>query len=537
MKENKKSKEAKLKGKEPKNNIKKDKNKTLENKVQKDKSKITDNKAKKEKKPNKFIEIIKKKWLINGTKTLILVLLIVAIFLGINIGMQKLNLTPIDFSQEKLYTLSDESKDKVKNIDKEIHIYFIGYSEEAVDLDLAKQYNKANEKIIVESVNATDRPDLVEKYGITTDTSGIIVACGEKSKVLSANDLVTYDSSTGERISIAEEKLTSAIMTVTADEIPKVYFLEGYGQFSLNQNMKYLQMYLQNEITETTTLNVLSTGKIPDDCDTLVITTPEKDFDDVATNSIIDYINKGGNILWLNAALSTSKDLPNVNKVLALYGIEPFTVGVIRETDNSKMLSGAPDFIIPEAQYSEITEDLYENGIIFVNATKINVNDEKLSELKVTKNDILKTSESAYFRTDFSIQSNEAQENEEKGQLLLGAELEKTISEGNEETGEGAKTSKLIIYGENFFVSDYQLSQNSQYPIIQLAYNNKDVVLNSIAKLSDREEDITARKSTGTVTYTATEQQDIIVKAIIFVVPISIIIAGIIVWQVRRRKK
>ena len=107
----------------------------------------------------------------------------------------------------------------------------------------------------------------------------------------------------------------------------------------------------------------------------------------------------------VKCSLSTSKDLPNVNKILALYGIEPFTVGVIRETDNSKMLSGAPDFIIPEAQYSEITEDLYENGIIFVNATKINVNDEKLSELKVTKNDILKTSESAYFRTDFSIQS------------------------------------------------------------------------------------------------------------------------------------
>ena len=146
MKENKKSKEAKLKGKEPKNNIKNDKNKTLENKVQKDKSKITDNKAKKEKKPNKFIEIIKKKWLINGTKTLILVLLIVAIFLGINIGMQKLNLTPIDFSQEKLYTLSEESKEKVKNIDKDVHIYFVGYTEEEVDLDLARQYKNYSKK-------------------------------------------------------------------------------------------------------------------------------------------------------------------------------------------------------------------------------------------------------------------------------------------------------------------------------------------------------------------------------------------------------
>ena len=66
---------------------------------------------------------------------------------------------------------------------------------------------------------------------------------------------------------------------------------------------------------------------------------------------------------------------------------------------------------------------------------------------------------------------------------------------------------------------------------------NKDLVLNSLAYLTDREEDITARKSTGTVTYTATEQQDTIVRIIIFAVPSVIIIIGLIVWQKRRRKK
>ena len=50
----------------------------------KDKSLTT----KKEKKTNKFIEIIKKKWLIDGTKTTILVLIILAIFFGINYAMQ-----------------------------------------------------------------------------------------------------------------------------------------------------------------------------------------------------------------------------------------------------------------------------------------------------------------------------------------------------------------------------------------------------------------------------------------------------------------
>ena len=106
----------------------------------------------------------------------------------------------------------------------------------------------------------------------------------------------------------------------------------------------------------------------------------------------------------------------------------------------------------------------------------------------------------------------------------------------DEETGENAVTSKLVIFGENYFISDYQLSESSQYGAIQLAYN-KDLVLNSIAYLVDRPEDITARKSTGTVTYTATEAQDTIIRIIIFAVPIIIILAGIIVWQIRRRKK
>ena len=140
-------------------------------------------------------------------------------------------------------------------------------------------------------------------------------------------------------------------------------------------------------------------------------------------------------------------------------------------------------------------------------------------------------------RTDFNNSSATAAEGEKTGSFVLGAELEKTITEANEETGTSAVTSKLIIYGENYFISDYPLTQDSQYPAIQVSTYNKDLVLNSLAYLSDREEDITARKSTGTVTYTATEQQDTIVRIIIFSVPAIIILVGIIVWQKRRRKK
>ena len=521
-KKEKKTKEEKKQAKEEKKKIKEEKKK-----------------AKKEKKEtNKFVQTVKRKWLIDGSRTLSLVLLILAAFLGINTGMKVLDLTPIDLTQEKLYTLTDKSKERVKDIDKDVHLYFVGYPEDNADLALAKQYKDANEKIVAEAVDAESRPDLVEKYGIQdTGSSGIIVECGERSKVLTSSDLVTYDSTTYETISIAEEKLTSAIISVTTDDIPKVYFLEGYSNFTLDYNMYYLNIYLENEITEVDTLNILSTGKVPDDCDTLVITSPSQDFSNEAKTAIIDYINRGGNILWLNAAMSVSADLPNVNEVLALYGVNPFEVGVIRETDSSRMVANSPDLVIPNLGSSKITEDIYNDGIIFRYPTKININENGLEDLKVVETDLVTTSEGSYFRTDFNNSSATAAEGEETGSFVLGAELEKTITEANEETGTSAVTSKLIIYGENYFISDYPLTQDSQYPAIQVSTYNKDLVLNSLAYLSDREEDITARKSTGTVTYTATEQQDTIVRIIIFSVPAIIILVGIIVWQKRRRKK
>ena len=532
------NKTKKINKKDQENKTEKVNKKEQKDKTEKSSKKEKKSKKEKSEKPNKFIETIKKKWLINGTKTFLLVVIILAFFIGVSILMQKLNLTPIDLTEDKLFTLTSESKDKVKDIDKDINIYFVGYSDDDSTLDLAKQYTKVNDKIKVEAVKAEDRPDLVQKYGIETSSQGIIVEAGSRYKVLASSDLTTYDSTSGSSVNVAEEKLTAAIRSVSVEELPKVYFLNGYSSFTLKSGMQYLNMYLQNEVNEVETLDILSTGKIPDDCTTLVIASPNKDFDDVATTAITDYINKGGNILWLNAAVAKQIDLPNANKILALYGVKPFEIGIIRETDSSKMVSNSPDLIMPEIQYADATNKLYNSeGVIFINATKINVtSDDELKNLNTTKTELIRTSENAYFRTNFENNADSAQDGESKGKFLVGAQFDKTISEANDETNTKEVKSRLIIYGENYFVSDYQLTQSTQTPMI--AYRqNKDLVLNSIAYLSDREEDITVRKSTGAVTYTATEQENRIILAIITAVPLLIIVAGIIVWANRRRKK
>ena len=513
-----------------KKNKKEKKSKKAENKDKKNKK----SQDKKEKKPNKFVQTLKKRWLINGTKTTILVLIIIALFIGISILMQNLDLTPLDLSQDKLYTLTDESKEKVKDVDKDVSIYFVGITDDDSILDLAKQYTKVNDKINVEAINLDERPDVAQKYEIQSGDMVIIVECGNRSKMISYNDLYTYDPTTYETIDISEERLTAGILSTTIDEVPKIYFLSGYSDFSLTNGMQYLNIYLQNEINEVDTVDVLTTGKVPDDCDTLVITTPNKDFDEITTNAIIDYINSGRNILWLNSVVAEEQDFTNVNKILAMYGVNPFEVGGIRETTAEKMVYDSPDLIMPELQYHEITNNL-QNGMLFLNATKINlVSSEDLENLNVKETDILTTSDGSYFRSNFYNSSDEKSDEDEEGPFLIGAELDKTITEQTEDTN--AVVSKLIIYGENYFISDMPLSSNVSSPLIQFR-QNKDLVLNSIAYLSDREEDITARKTTGNVTYTATEQENTIILAIIFGVPVLIIVIGIAVWIKRQRKK
>ena len=73
----------------------------------------------------KVITVIKKKWLVKTATTVLLMAIFVAIFVLITTGMKSLNLNPIDVTSEGVNSLTQETKNKLKNIDKEINsIYY-----------------------------------------------------------------------------------------------------------------------------------------------------------------------------------------------------------------------------------------------------------------------------------------------------------------------------------------------------------------------------------------------------------------------------
>lgn len=485
----------------------------------------------------KFIILIKEKWLRQTLYTVIMVCLIIVAFILLNVAFKKLDIKPLDFTQSKRYSLSDDSKEQIKKIEQNVTIYFFGYSDTDTPVVLGKQYHDINDKIAVQVSNANERPDLASEYGITSDQKIIAVQSSQRNKVIDSSDLYTYDSQTYQTIDVTEQKLTNAILDVTIVSKPKIYFLTGHGEYGISESeyCYVLSQYIVNEVNDVNTLDLLS-ANIPENCDTLVICNPIKDFTDVETDKIQTYINNGGKIMWLQDPYITIKNYDennfiNVNKILSQFGIS-FSKGIVCEQNVDNMVSGYPDLIIPTLEYNSIIKDLYTDGkVIFADAGMINtVSTEELEKLNVTAEPFVKTTDKAYYKEKYNVGGIAKEDGDKEGEFVLGEILTKKIDDN--------KSAKLVAYSNAFFATNYQFVIGNTYATLIDLRNNKDLLLNTVAFLSNREDTIRIRKDTGVVSFnTATAKQTVVVELIIFIFPILIIIVGIAVTIRRKLKK
>ena len=480
----------------------------------------------------KGIEIIKKKWLKNTFLTILLIAIIFAIYFGINYAVTKLNLEDIDLTTDKIYSISESTKTKLNELDKDVQIELINMSNYIYLSDFANKYTQLNSHITIEKVDdLTQRPDIMNTYNLDSTDSLIIVKSSERETQISLSDLYTYDYTTGEKIDTTEEKITNAIIEVTIENKPKIYFLEGHNYYSDN----YFQLVKQDitaEANEIENLNILTKGSIPEDCDCLIITTLKEDITQIEKDELISYSNRGGKILLLADTNVLGIETPNFDEILNLYGFN-ISKGVLLEQDENQMFYNLPEFIIAKIESNELTQNSKMNiNVCFIDARRIEFKDEAtLENLGVTYSTIANTSSKAFIRTNLKVSSlSKTNQDEDAANSIMGALVTRTLEDGN--------TAEMIVYSNAIFATNQQVNINNNYAMYaNMLCNNDDVVINSVAYLTKRTNTITIRKDSDSVSYTVTQKQHNIITAIIFGVPALVIICGIIVWQIRRRKK
>ena len=158
---------------------------------------------------NKFLEIIKKKWLRSVTLTIVLFAIIICAYLGIVYGITSLHLTDLDFTKEKIYSISQATKDRVEKIDQDITISIYNMYEYIEDL--AYKYASVNNHIKVEKVdNLTTKTEWKTNYGVTDESKFIIIETESKSKILYESNFYTMDFTTYQQIDVTEDGIKTS---------------------------------------------------------------------------------------------------------------------------------------------------------------------------------------------------------------------------------------------------------------------------------------------------------------------------------------
>ena len=132
-----------------------------------------------------------------GGISLILIAVVLAIIIAVNLIVPKLpsKFTSFDLSSSGKFSVGNITKGVIGSLKDNINIFYVveSGSEDSSVKSLLNSYDSASSKISVKIIDPIVNPKFTSKYTDEKVESGsIIVACGNRAKVISGNDLYEY---------------------------------------------------------------------------------------------------------------------------------------------------------------------------------------------------------------------------------------------------------------------------------------------------------------------------------------------------------
>lgn len=470
---------------------------------------------------------LNKKYLRNGSYSTLLIVIFVAIVVVINMIVGKLpsKYTQIDISDQQLYSIGDETKKVLNNLDKDVTIYQIAQSgsEDETISNLLQKYADESKHVKVELKDPVVSPKFVSEY--TSDqvsSNSLIVVCGDRNKVVNYNDMYesTMDYNTYSYQTTGfdgEGQITSAIAYVTTENLPVLYTLEGHGEKELDNTIKE---DIEKANMEIKTLNLISEGSVPDDAACLLIDSPSSDISEDEKTALLDYLENGGKAMVFSDY--TESTLTNFAAVLENYGVKAAD-GIVFEGDNQHYGMQMPYYLLPTVNSTDASSETASSGYYIIMPYAQGI--QKLDDVRdtVTIEDILTTSDSAYSKTNLQSETLEKEEGDVEGPFALGVSIK-------EDVGDGKKTQ--IIYYSSSYIMDSQMNQ-------LVSGGNEKLVTESLNSMVSTEETATVSIPSKSleVSYLTISDYDASFWKIctIGLIPGIFLVAGFVIWFKRRK--
>ena len=464
-----------------------------------------------------------------GAYSSLITTIVVVVILIANLIVSELDLK-LDVSNEKLYTLTDETKNFIKDIDHDITIYYIaesGYEVTTVKR-IVDKYDNLSDHVKVVTKDPVLYPKFTSQY-VDADTEVVdnsIIVVDEtngRSKYIPYSDMlitsVDYTTYTQSTTGIdVEGQITSAIQYVVSEDLPTMYAVQGHGESAVSTT---LASYLTKQNVNQETLDTLSADSIPEDCSFLLINGPLYDYTEDETTLIMDYLKNGGSAIILANYAASTEDMPNFNSILNYYGVSLVDSYVI-EGDSNYYMSQMPTYLIPEISSHDITSDVKSNNKpVVVPITKgIQIMDDVRSTLTIEE--LLKTSDKAYSKTNMESQVYDQEDTDIAGPFSLGVAVTETVDDVE---------SKVVVYGSTYLLDESMIAYEQ--------LGNTDLFLSTINWMADVEVETLAIPTKtfddSYVTLTSSQANNWSVF-VILIIPAAFILTGVFVC-LRRRKQ
>ena len=541
--------------------------------------KKTDKKDKKKDKNKKEKKKFNAKKLKHGTMATVLTCVFVAVLVLINVVttmlFDKYPIT-IDLTSDKIYSVSDESEEYVKNVSVDVQVTvfadedtftnYSAYNKQAVEL--LKNYCKLNHHITYRFMDIDSNPDVVREYSDSISQFDIVFETntevdGEKvqrTKLVTPVDLVNFsDAYTSEFLSYyqqqgvteqdlidnygalnfvsymsqygyiessnAEQAYTSALMTVTDPNPIYVTFLTGRSEVT---ELTYFKTLLTANGYNVNSVDITKED-IPDDTSVIVVPAPQTDYLDTEVTKISDFLNNGDNLgkQLIYVASYSQSSTPNLDEFLAEYGID-IGEGVICETYSGDYYNYPCITTATDLSDSFKQDVVTENPVIaseFCRPVNVLFDEQGMQS---TEQYIMST-QNAY-TANIEVANSDIKIGDK---LTSGTQCYFAVGSKAKFLNDSEGTtvySNILAFGSEYLLNDNILSAEQ--------YQNREYFLSVLNGITHKTDGVTITPKTiaGNI-FDITELQKSVLKYTFCLgVPVIVLIIGIVVWARRKNK-
>jgi len=411
-----------------------------------------------------------------------------------------------DWSSGARNTLSETSQQLLARLDAPLNITCFAPENPLLRQqvrEVIQRYQRYKPDVALEFINPESHPEQARQLGIS----------------LNGELLLEYKGRRETLKQITEEKLSNTLQRLARQGEHWIIPVTGHGERNLegtaNFDLGDFGRELKNKGFQTQPLDLVTSPAIPDNTGTLVIASPRVGYLPSEGAQILDYVQQGGNLLWLIDP-DSQHGLEIVAQELGLH----FLPGTIVDANAGAFKIDDPAVaLVPRYPQHGATRG-FELLSLFPHALALNAQTDEWQA-----SPILSTLERSWNETG-PIQgeiSRDASKGEQLGPLHIGIAFTRNLADSS-----GLRQQRILVIGDGDFLSNAFLGNGG----------NLDLGLNLIRWLNADETllSIPAKTATDLSLRLSKTATGVIGLGFLLVLPLGLISTGLIIWWRRRRR-